>query len=350
MYHTFAPRPPSHPLHGVHPAVWPHAKIQPLNELEMNDRLPLIIINPAAGGGAAGRSWASAAATVRSHFGPYECVFTQGEGDATRIAEEQSRAGRRLLITFGGDGTISEVASGILRSGAEVELGFLPQGTGADFLRTIGTPKRLADAARALRSRQPSRIDAGRVEYTDAQGKNVSRYFINSSSFGLSGEVAARMNQANRSAGMSSALGGKVAYATHTVKAAFAFDAPEVWIQTDEHEKRRLPITQVSINNGRFFGGGMKIAPEARLVDGLLDLIVIRKVSFARILADGPRIYTGTHVSLPEVDHSQVKSVKAWTVDEEVEVGVEVDGETPGTLPARFEVFPAALTVRVPVS
>ena len=77
----------------------------------------------------------------------------------------------------------------------------------------------------------------------------------------------------------------------------------------------------------RFFGGGMKIAPEARLVDGLLDLIVIRKVSFARILADGPRIYTGTHVSLPEVDHSQVKSVKAWTVDEEVEVGVEVDGE-----------------------
>ena len=314
----------------------------------MNAGLPLIIINPAAGGGAAGRSWASAAATVRSHFGPFECAFTEGEGDATRIAEEQSRAGRRLLITFGGDGTISEVASGILRSGAEVELGFLPQGTGADFLRTIGTPKRLADAARALRSGQPSRIDAGRVEYTDAQGKNASRYFINSSSFGLSGEVAERMNQANRSAGMSNAFGGKLAYATHTVKAAFAFDAPEVWIQTDEHEKRRLPITQVSINNGRFFGGGMKIAPEARLVDGRLDLIVIRKLSFARILADGARIYTGTHLSLPEVDHLQVKSVKAWTVDEEVEVGVEVDGETPGTLPARFEVFPDALTVRLP--
>ncbi len=128
----------------------------------MNGGLPLIIINPAAGGGAAGRSWASAAATVRSHFGPYECVFTEGEGDAIRIAEEQSRAGRRLLITFGGDGTISEVASGILRSGAEVELGFLPQGTGADFLRTIGTPKRLADAIRFSGSRDTNSRDTNR--------------------------------------------------------------------------------------------------------------------------------------------------------------------------------------------
>ena len=318
--------------------------------LEMNDRLPLIIINPAAGGGAAGRSWASAAATIRSHFGPYECTFTEGEGDATRIAEEQSRAGRPFLITFGGDGTISEVARGILRSGAAAELGVLPQGTGADFPRTLGTPNRLADAARALRFGEPRRIDTGRVEYTDAEGKNASRYFINSSSFGLSGEVAKRMNQANRSSGISAVFGGKLAYATHTVKAAFAFDAPEVWLQADEHEKRRLPITQVSVNNGRFFGGGMKIAPEARLVDGLLDLVVIRKVSFARILADGPRIYTGTHISLPEVDHLQVKSIRAWPVDEAVSVGVEVDGETPGILPARFEVYPAALTVRVPVS
>ena len=314
----------------------------------MNDSLPLIVINPAARGGAAGRSWTSAAATVRAHFGPYECAFTKARGDATRIAEEQSRSGRRLLITFGGDGTISEVAGGILRSGANVELGFLPQGTGGDFLRTIGTPKRLADAARALRSSEPRRIDAGRVEYTDAEGKTASRYFINSSSFGLSGEVAERMNQANRSSGIGSALGGKFAYATHTVKAALAFDAPEVWIETED-EKRQLPITQVSVNNGRFFGGGMKIAPEARLVDGLLDLIVIRKVSFARILADGPSIYTGTHVSLPEVDHSQVKSIRAWPLDEAVRVGVEVDGESPGTLPAQFEVCPAALTVRVPV-
>ena len=314
----------------------------------MNDSLPLIIINPAAAGGAAGRSWASAAATIRSHFGPFECAFTEGEGDATRIAEEHSRAGRRLLITYGGDGTISEVARGILRSSADVELGFLPQGTGADFLRTIGTPNRLADAARALGNGKPKRIDAGRIEYTDAQGETVSRYFINSSSFGLSGEVAARINRANRSSGIGSALGGKLAYATHTVKAAFAFEAPEVWLEADEGEKRRLRITQVSVNNGRFFGGGMKIAPEARLVDGLLDLVVIRKVSFARILADGPRIYTGTHVSLPEVDHARVKSIRAWPVDETVRVGVEVDGETPGTLPARFEVHPASLTVRVP--
>ena len=149
MYHIFAPPAPS-PSSLVRPLRrLLHAKIPLFMEIGVNDSLPLIIINPAARGGAAGRSWTTAAATVRAHFGPYECAFTKARGDATRIAEEQSRSGRRLLITFGGDGTISEVASGILRSGANVELGFLPQGTGGDFLRTIGTPKRLARPTQA---------------------------------------------------------------------------------------------------------------------------------------------------------------------------------------------------------
>jgi YegS/Rv2252/BmrU family lipid kinase len=311
----------------------------------MRERLPLIVINPAAGGGAAGRAWASAAPTVRSHFGPYECAFTRHRGDATRIAEEESRAGRRFIITFGGDGTISEVARGILRSGGSVELGFLPQGTGADFLRTLGAPSRLADAARALRHSRTCTIDVGKISYTTGDNETTSTWFVNSASFGLSGEVAERTNEAQRA---SKALGGKVAYAAQTLKAALAFTPKAVWIQTGTESARRLTITQVSIANGRFFGGGMKIAPNARLVDGRLDLTVVRKLSFLRILADGPRLYTGTHLSLPEVDHCQVDSVKAWPDTTEEEVGLELDGETPGRLPAHFEVCPRALTVRVP--
>jgi diacylglycerol kinase family enzyme len=284
----------------------------------MRERLPLIVINPAAGGGAAGRAWASAAPTVRSHFGPYECAFTRHRGDATRIAEEESRAGRRFIITFGGDGTISEVARGILRSGGSVELGFLPQGTGADFLRTLGAPSRLADAARALRHSRTCTIDVGKISYTTGDNETTSTWFVNSASFGLSGEVAERTNEAQRA---SKALGGKVAYAAQTLKAALAFTPKAVWIQTGTESARRLTITQVSIANGRFF---------------------------LRILADGPRLYTGTHLSLPEVDHCQVDSVKAWPDTTEEEVGLELDGETPGRLPAHFEVCPRALTVRVP--
>lgn len=312
----------------------------------MTTGLPLVIINPAAAGGGAGRSWASAASVVRSHFGPYQCAFTARAGDATRIAEEQARAGRRLLISFGGDGTISEVARGILRSGAPAELGVLPQGTGADFSRTLGVPWRLPDAARALRDGRSQTIDVGEVHFTAHDGRQESRYFINSASFGLSGEVAARTNRGNRT-GSRKLLGGALAYASETVKAAVAFEAPEVWIEVDTNPAVQVPITQVSVNNGRFFGGGMKIAPRASLVDGRLDLIVVRKLSLARIAADGPRIYSGTHLSLPEVDHLYVGSVRAWPASENALIGLEVDGETPGILPARFSARPRALRVRI---
>jgi diacylglycerol kinase family enzyme len=130
------------------------------------------------------------------------------------------------------------------------------------------------------------------------------------------------------------------------MKAALAFDPPYVWLQIGMDAARRVPITQVSVNNGKFFGGGMKIAPNASLVDGLLDLVVVRKLSFARIAADGPRIYSGTHLSLPEVNHAQVRTVRAWPVREDSTIGLEVDGETPGALPAEFSVRPGALAIR----
>lgn len=307
--------------------------------------LPLIIINPAARGGKAGRSWASAATVIRSHFGPFQCAFTQCQGDAARIAEEEAGNGRRFIVSYGGDGTISEVARGILRSGAAAELGVLPQGTGADFLRTLGVPSRLADAARALRDGRPRTIDVGEVSFTGHDGATESRFFINSASFGLSGEVASRTNRANLAGGRQ-LLGGALAYATETIKAAFEFDPPSVWLQIGMDAARRMPITQVSINNGKFFGGGMKIAPDASLVDGLLDLVVVRKLSFARIAADGPRIYSGTHLSLPEVTHGQVGTVRAWPVSARSTIALEVDGETPGVLPARFSIRPGAIRIR----
>jgi YegS/Rv2252/BmrU family lipid kinase len=250
------------------------------------------------------------------------------------------------MITFGGDGTISEVARGILRSGAAAELAVLPQGTGADFLRTLGVPSRLADAARALRDGRTRTIDVGEVSFTAHDGTTESRFFINSASFGLSGEVASRTNRGNMGGGRP-LVGGALAYATETLKAALAFEPPNVWLQIGTDAARRLPITQVSINNGRFFGGGMKIAPHASLVDGLLDLVVVRKLSFARIAGDGARIYTGTHLSLPEVTHAQVATVRAWPASEGSSIGLEVDGETPGVLPATFSVRPGALAIRV---
>ena len=119
--------------------------------------LPLIIVNPASAGGATGDAWPKVASYVRRHFGPFEVAFTKRGGEAALIAEREARAGRAFLIACGGDGTVNEVANGILRAGAGAELGVLPSGTGGDFRRTLGVPQRTADAAKLLREARARR-------------------------------------------------------------------------------------------------------------------------------------------------------------------------------------------------
>ena len=155
--------------------------------------LPLIVVNPASAGGATGRAWPGIASAVRRHFGAFAVSFTERGGEAASIAEREAREGRALIIACGGDGTISEVANGILRAGAGAELGLLPSGTGGDFRRTLGVPARAGDAARHLREGEARAMDAGRVTFSNGRGEEGSRYFVNVASFGMGGEVIRRV-------------------------------------------------------------------------------------------------------------------------------------------------------------
>ena len=137
-------------------------------------RLPLVIVNPASRGGAGGRDWPSAASTLATHFGAFECRFTESTGHAVEIARNEAKAGRQLLMTFGGDGTISETARGILGSGAPCELSVLPHGTGGDFIRSLASPARLADTARGLRRGRTVRIDVGPRPFSPTVARGAS--------------------------------------------------------------------------------------------------------------------------------------------------------------------------------
>jgi YegS/Rv2252/BmrU family lipid kinase len=276
--------------------------------------------------------WPAAASALRTHFGPFEFRFTEGRGDAARIAREEAEGGRGLLISFGGDGTISECARGILESGMPAELAILPHGTGGDLVRSLPLPRRLADAARALRRGRPVAIDVGRVVLGDGREKS----FVNSASFGLSAEVARR--QGRREGG---------SYLAETLKAASRYHCPEIELTIDSGPSRRLRITTVSLHNGRFVGGGMKMAPEADLTDGLLDLVVVKKLSLVKLIGESPLLYLGAHLGLPEVEHGRVSVLAARSTDPSVDVPVEMDGEVEGRLPARFEILSRALRLRV---
>jgi YegS/Rv2252/BmrU family lipid kinase len=288
---------------------------------------PLVIVNPAARGGDGARDWPAAASALRTHYGAFACRYTEGPGDAVRIAREEATLGRRLLLTFGGDGTISETARGILESGSGAELGILPHGTGGDLARSLGIPARLADAARGLRRGRTVCVDVGRAVFPDGREKS----FVNSASFGLSAEVARRV----------SANGGS--YAVETLRAAAEFRFPEVELEVDGGSPRRARITTVSLHNGKYFGGGMKMAPDASLTDGFLDVVVVRKLPLGRLLASAPLLYAGAHLGLDDVEHGKIGLLVARGA-----IALELDGEAVDALPARFEVRPRALNVRLP--
>ena len=154
--------------------------------------LPLVIVNPASADGATRENWAKIASDLRTHFGAFTVMFTDNAGHARQLAADAAKQGSKLIIACGGDGTISEVANGIIESKTESELGILPAGTGSDFRRSLGISNNVADAARSLRDGHGKTIDAVRVTFINEAGERETRYSINVASFGMSTEVLDR--------------------------------------------------------------------------------------------------------------------------------------------------------------
>ena len=312
--------------------------------------LPLIIINPESAGGATREAWPKIASQLATHFGPFKPKFTKHPGEGIEIAASAARKGTKLIVACGGDGTISEVANGILSSGTDAELGILPSGTGGDFRKTIGISARSSDAATVLRDGQTRLIDVGRVTFTKGNGEHESRYFLGVASFGMSADVVARVKEGGPEwlpAKGPKWLIGRVSFGIAMLQATLKMGPTRVVIQLDDDPVRRMTVANLCIANARYFGGGMKIAPTAKLTDGKFDVISIGDLGAARILANAPRLYLGAHLSMDEVGHALATKIVARPVND-LRIEIEVDGEIPGQLPATFQILPKALRVRCP--
>ena len=311
--------------------------------------LPLVIVNPTSAGGATGSLWPELASDLNSHFGSFKNVFTKKPGDATALASEAARKGTALIIACGGDGTISEVANGILNSGKDVELGIFPSGTGGDFRKTLEIPSQPRAAARVLRNGRTRRIDVGRVSFIDNSDEEVTRYFLGVASCGMSTKVIQRVKDGGPDwlpANTPQWLGGRVSFGASLLQTAIRSEATKVVVQLDDSHERHLSVVSLCIANARYFGGGMKIAPNAKLVDGKFDVISVGDLSALRIVTSAPRVYFGSHLSMNEVSHTLAKKVVVRAASRKVYVELEIDGELPGRLPAAFQIIPEALRVR----
>jgi diacylglycerol kinase (ATP) len=237
----------------------------------------------------------------------------------------------------GGDGTVNEVAQGLAgRDG--VELAVIPRGTGWDFVRTYGIPRRLEDAVAVARDGEVRGIDLGRARYRAWDGGEGEAYFANIASAGMSGAIAKRANETSK------ALGGKASYLWATLAVFARWRNDEVQVTVDG-ERRTGRMHDVVVANGRFFGGGMMICPEAAPDDGAFDVLLIGDLTKRDLLLTLPKTYRGRHLPHPKAEVLRGATVEVETPEP---LPIELDGEQSGTTPARFEVVPQALRLRVP--
>jgi YegS/Rv2252/BmrU family lipid kinase len=311
----------------------------------------VVVVNPMSQNGALGRRWPDLARAVRREIGAFDALLTQAPGDATRLTREALSSGAERVVAVGGDGTIHEVVNGFfqdddtpVRPGAA--LGLLPYGTGGDFRKTVRVPRDVPAAARILAADQRHAIDVGVLRYREGstRGREARRVFINIASFGIGGLVDRIVNTSSK------ILGGRISFLVGTARAAIRYKNQRVRLVFDGDEDSFLETTinNVAVANGQYFGGGMRIAPDAVLDDGLFDVVALGDLTPTDFLLNGHRVYRGQHVHMDKVSIRRARRVEARPVDPDEDVLLDVDGEAPGALPATFTVLPKALDLIVP--
>ncbi len=311
--------------------------------------LPIIIVNPKSAAGATRDKWSGVAADLRAHFGPFKVAFTKGPGGGIELARTHALDGAEFIIACGGDGTINEVANGILLAGTDTELGIFPSGTGGDFRRTIGLPTSPREIARSLKEGETRKIDVGRVRFTDMDGQPAERYFLNESSIGLAPSIIERVKGSTSLNWLPlDTVRGRASFALSTLQEVVGLGSIPVRVKIDGGEEKRLQTVNLCIANARYFGGGMMIAPDAKLADGMLDVVNIGDINTAKIILNAYTLYRGTHIDLPEVKSKLARRIEVLPEPPNARTLISIDGELPGRLPAVYEVVPSAIRLRVP--
>jgi YegS/Rv2252/BmrU family lipid kinase len=300
----------------------------------------VFVVNPAAANGSTRKHWPEIAHRAAELGLTGEALFSERQGHAVELARCAAERGAGLVVAVGGDGTVNEVANGILSADGDVrpELAVIARGTGTDFVRHFRIPTGLDGAVGVALGGNSTAIDAGRMTYRSWSGEDETAYFVNAASAGMSGAVAQRANASSK------ALGGKVSFLWATLAVFAGWDASEMEVEIDDQRRSGLMYDAI-VANCRYLGGGMAMCPEARPDDGLLDVLLIGDITRRDLALTLPKVYRGTHLPHPKAEALRGRRI---SVRSEPPLPVELDGEQPGTTPAVFEVVPGALRLRVP--
>jgi len=298
------------------------------------------IVNPKAGGGSTGEKWPKIAALAGDRLGPFETYVTTRSGDAKAFARDAVTKGASTIVCVGGDGTLNEVVNGLMASNEPTAacLGYIPNGTGCDFVRSVVLPKEPEEALQRIRERVLRTMDLGKLAFVDHAGRRVVRYFHNVTSFGLGGEVDERVNRTSKR------FGPFLSFIWATLISILVYGKKQVHLKVDDSYEGEVSVWNVAVANGQYHGGGMWVAPGAAVDDGLLDVTVVGDLSLAGVFKNLHNLYNGKILQVQKVFGLKGKTVSASSSQR---VLLDVDGEQPGMLPLTVEVVPAALNLIV---
>lgn len=327
---------------------------------------PLLIVNPACGArGRGARALSAVLAGVERTLGDVLIRYTVRRGHAREWAREGALDGHPLIVAVGGDGTFSEIANGVLTARAgEVggtgdgappggaaaavsspAVGLINVGTGGDFRRSLGIGPGFEHCLEALALGRERLVDVGRARFPGRNGEDVEQYFVNVISAGLGGLVDHYIET------MPEALGGKAAYYIASLRAVAASKERPLLARItweDETREETIPAYLVAICNGRWFGGGMDVAPMALPDDGRFEVVTITAPTKPYLARRVRGVYTGRHLKEPTVHHFPCTAIELKLEDAAAERRflLDVDGDALGSLPLTVEVVPRVLRVR----
>lgn len=294
----------------------------------------LAVVNPAAGRGAALRAWDRARPVLEANDLDLQVAETGAPGDAADFAAAAAADGVDVVVAVGGDGTVHEVANGLLRTphgdgGRRTALAVVPAGSGNDFVKQLGIRPEPESAARLVSAGVVRRVDAGRVG---------DRFFVNGVGVGFDARVAMEARRIRW-------LRGTPLYALALLRVLRGYRAQRMRVEVGGREIRHTELTLVTVANGPCCGGGFWLCPDATLDDGILDVLIAERTSRTRILGFLGSALRGTHLGRPEIEleHAQVVTI---TGDEGLPV--HADGEIlPPVRTIEIRIVPGALPVVV---
>jgi diacylglycerol kinase (ATP) len=289
---------------------------------------PYFVVNPAAGGGRTRRLWPR----LLRRLDQPAYVLTRVAGEATSLARAAVLAGHDPIVAVGGDGTLNEVLNGIIDADGRTlaRLGAVMTGRGRDAGRNLGLSQAPATALEAALHGREVRVDVGKVEWPDGQ----FRFFLSATGAGFDAIVAAR---AAALAGC-----GRLAYFLAAVATIRACPTAPGRVRRDGAVWLEGVLTAVVVANGAWYGGGLKIAPMARVSDGALDVVAISRLGRLELLRWLPTLFWGGHLRNPKV---RTATARVVTVEADG-LPVHVDGEVCGATPVRIEVAPETLRLQ----